>query len=71
MLRTGKISVKCLLNILRENDKKTFKILASSGQILFKILGLVRYCIESILSVSTGLKDTIDFSLQWTGVSQH
>ena len=53
MLRTGKISVKCHLNILRENDKKTFKILASFGQILFKILGLVRYCIESILSIST------------------
>ena len=29
-------TIKCLLNILRETDKKTFKILASFGQILFE-----------------------------------
>ena len=36
LLRTDKRSVKSLFNVLRDNNEKTWKILVSFGQLLFK-----------------------------------
>ena len=47
LLRTDKISVKSLLNVLRDNNEKTWKILVSFGQLLLNN-PLVWYCIELI-----------------------
>ena len=46
--RTSSISVECLLNFLRDNYEKNWKILVSFGQILFKIPCFIRNCIEPI-----------------------